>query len=287
MIDDLETILLGGPKEKPSSWSWATVTQASPLRVRLDGDAAALLVTPEVLQAGLTFTVGQRVWVQLNNRRVVVHAATTEAHVPGTATFDQLDSSALPSDYSAGIRVGNTGNDSGWPETYASVYVFHANNGARVVQMVVKSAASATAPTTINVRSSSSSNAWGPWQLIGGGDPNGDWADITTFGSGYSSQSSTYTIQYVRDGNWVHLRGLLAKSTNWAASTTYASVITIPNHFRIDETDMFVAATSVAGSVPGTWVIYPTGLVDLRTKSTQETGGYFSFANVHFKSTPS
>lgn len=54
------------------TWTWATVTQASPLRVRLDGDSAPLAVTPECLYPDPS--VGQRVWVQLTGRRVVIHA---------------------------------------------------------------------------------------------------------------------------------------------------------------------------------------------------------------------
>lgn len=46
-----------------SIWSWATVTDDSPLRVKLDGESAALDVTPDTLVASLA--VSDRVWVQL------------------------------------------------------------------------------------------------------------------------------------------------------------------------------------------------------------------------------
>jgi Microcystin-dependent protein len=46
-----------------SLWSWATVTDDSPLRVQLDGELAALDVTPDTLVAPLA--VDDRVWVQL------------------------------------------------------------------------------------------------------------------------------------------------------------------------------------------------------------------------------
>lgn len=51
------------PAPQVSVWSWATVTDDSPLRVQLDGEAAALDVTPDTLVAGLL--VGDRVWAQL------------------------------------------------------------------------------------------------------------------------------------------------------------------------------------------------------------------------------
>jgi hypothetical protein len=46
-----------------STWSWATVTDDSPLRVQLDGESAPLDVTPDTLVSGLA--VDDRVWVQL------------------------------------------------------------------------------------------------------------------------------------------------------------------------------------------------------------------------------
>jgi len=53
------------------TWTWATVASTDPLRVRLDGDDAPLLITPENLAGGLL--VGDRVWVQRYGRRLLVH----------------------------------------------------------------------------------------------------------------------------------------------------------------------------------------------------------------------
>jgi microcystin-dependent protein len=60
------------PEKKPESdrWTWATVTDSAPLRIRLDGESAALDITPENLVGNLA--VGQRVWVQVNGRRAIV-----------------------------------------------------------------------------------------------------------------------------------------------------------------------------------------------------------------------
>lgn len=51
------------PTTEISLWSWATVTDDSPLRVQLDSDDAALNITPDTLVAGLA--INDRVWVQL------------------------------------------------------------------------------------------------------------------------------------------------------------------------------------------------------------------------------
>lgn len=63
---------------EPDVSRWATVTQVSPLRIRLDGEPTALPITPDTLTPGLT--VNDRVWVALATngdpsvkaRRVVV-----------------------------------------------------------------------------------------------------------------------------------------------------------------------------------------------------------------------
>jgi len=52
------------------TWTWATVTQASPLRIRVDGDTAALDTTPETLVASLL--LAERVRVHLHNDGVIV-----------------------------------------------------------------------------------------------------------------------------------------------------------------------------------------------------------------------
>lgn len=61
-----------------SSWTWATVTAISPLRVKLDGDSAAIAVTP-ASTGGQIFTVGQRVWCQIYKGRVIVHGGGLDA----------------------------------------------------------------------------------------------------------------------------------------------------------------------------------------------------------------
>jgi hypothetical protein len=50
---------------------WATVTQASPLRVQVDGDTTPIPATPVTLAAPLA--VGDRVRCELENNRLIVH----------------------------------------------------------------------------------------------------------------------------------------------------------------------------------------------------------------------
>lgn len=61
--------------EPVSKFRWATVTQVSPLRIRLDGDTDELPVTPDSLVAPAALAVNVRVWVQLYGRRLIVLGA--------------------------------------------------------------------------------------------------------------------------------------------------------------------------------------------------------------------
>jgi hypothetical protein len=54
-----------------STFTWATVTALGPLRIRVDGDSAALVLTPESLVAALL--VGSRVRVEISDRRILIH----------------------------------------------------------------------------------------------------------------------------------------------------------------------------------------------------------------------
>lgn len=85
------------------TFGWATVTQTTPLRIRLDGDDEPLDVTPYWLFP-TEAQVGARVWVQMNGRSVIVHGPSegvdftpaiegvrTEAALANGATNTRLD----------------------------------------------------------------------------------------------------------------------------------------------------------------------------------------------------
>lgn len=59
------------PAPADTRYIWATVTQATPLRVRVDGDTAALAATPDDMSLSHR-PVGQRVYCMLQGRRLIV-----------------------------------------------------------------------------------------------------------------------------------------------------------------------------------------------------------------------
>ena len=71
-LDDLG-ILLPAPAPAPAlSTRWGTVTQLSPLRVKLDGDDTARPIPPASLTPVSDLTVNARVWTMLAGRQLVV-----------------------------------------------------------------------------------------------------------------------------------------------------------------------------------------------------------------------
>lgn len=94
-MNNLELLIPNAPNKGRDWWTWATVTQASPLRIRLDGDTDPLDMTPQSLTGALR--IGDRVWVQGNLRSVVVHekAGGSEFLIP-TGSVQMFASTTPP-----------------------------------------------------------------------------------------------------------------------------------------------------------------------------------------------
>lgn len=67
-------LLVPQKQVETNRYLWATVTSVSPLRVRLDGEDAALDITPDCLLKRVE--VNDRVWCQFHGRRLVILGAS-------------------------------------------------------------------------------------------------------------------------------------------------------------------------------------------------------------------
>jgi len=71
-------------------FTWATVTDTSPVRIRLDGETVPLDITPDCLIDEGWLDLGRRVWCQVYGRRVLIHGqvgkGAYEAPTPIDAT---------------------------------------------------------------------------------------------------------------------------------------------------------------------------------------------------------
>lgn len=67
---------------KRDNWLWATVTQLSPLRVRFDGEAAAVDATVDTLVDPVGLIVGSRVWVQIFGNSMVIVGVAGGVDIP-------------------------------------------------------------------------------------------------------------------------------------------------------------------------------------------------------------
>lgn len=95
-------MLIPQEPQAQDSWTWATVTQQIPLKIRLDGEVAALAGTPETMVQGLE--VGNRVWVQLYGRRAIIHGSTS-SDTGGGSSVVGIDSGWHYLDYAKEPRL--------------------------------------------------------------------------------------------------------------------------------------------------------------------------------------
>jgi len=112
------------------TWTWATVTQATPLRIKVDGDTSALDATTDNL-VGL-LAVDDRVRVHLHSDGIIVtgiQGGNDKAYV--VASHPESDQ---PDAYPAGITVSDT-SAGGWPSDLATV-VTNAVSLSRTSQVV-------------------------------------------------------------------------------------------------------------------------------------------------------
>lgn len=93
--DELDRVLLAGPRVQASAFRWATVTAASPLRVRLDGEAAALDLTPDSLTGPAA--VGDRVRVEITATGAVIVHGTVGAGVTDSSALSYVSGWGTPS----------------------------------------------------------------------------------------------------------------------------------------------------------------------------------------------
>ncbi|AXQ52885.1 minor tail protein [Microbacterium phage Neferthena] len=83
-----------------TSFKWATVTSASPLAIKLDGDTDPLAMVPDSLIPALLLAAGDRVRVELTMRKVVIHGKANGA--------GYMRSALLPKSYLYRNAVGTT-----------------------------------------------------------------------------------------------------------------------------------------------------------------------------------
>lgn len=103
---------------------WGVVTQASPLRVKLDGDVTHLPITPASLVGGLS--VGHRVLCLLAGRQLIVMGTPGGSGVPA-ATVVAVDDSVVPAGWL--LCDGTVYNIAEYPTLGAKLGNRHGGNG--------------------------------------------------------------------------------------------------------------------------------------------------------------
>jgi len=94
---------------------------------------------------------------------------------------------------------------------------------------------------------------------------------VPTYASGYTNQSG-FEVHFEKFGKIVVAEGLSIRTAgDWAASTAYASIYTIPAGYR-PKYEIIVPAGATTGQGAASFFIHTTGLVDLRVGPTAISG---------------
>lgn len=96
------------------NFRWATVAQADPVRVRFDGDIAAIDADVDRLVHLKELVVGRRVWVQLYERRVIILGVSSGSLYPPRPA-DIIGVSPLETTYTT---TGSSTSVSGLTKTF-------------------------------------------------------------------------------------------------------------------------------------------------------------------------
>lgn len=157
--------------EGAGTFRWATVTALSPLRVQLDGDTAALDVTPESLIKTSSLLVGNRVWVQFFRRRILVLGVTrTDLYVstvltPSTSGFVgalQTTTATTPVLHTTGPTLTFVAPPSGMVFAHSKAFAMaDAAGGSCGVWLSVRSGANTSgSQVSIHIVTSNYNTAW-------------------------------------------------------------------------------------------------------------------------------
>lgn len=99
---------------------WATVTATGPLRIKIDGDSAALPYTPDSLVDPFSLTVNDRVRTEVDSNRIVVHDRSGGSGVPA-ANIGWTASSTAPTGWL--ICDGSTVSRTTYARLFAAIGV--------------------------------------------------------------------------------------------------------------------------------------------------------------------
>ena len=234
----LDTVLpLPAPPE--DRYIWAVVTQASPLRIKIDGDRTALGITPDTLVSGLR--VDQRVYCQIINRRLVVLGASGGAYLPGGFYHPQvaITESTPPTDIPRGIWVTNVGATA-WSVGGAWQPVITVCAGGEASYQEIRGRGDnstwlAGVWRRGGVWNAGGAHTWGSWRFV----PDSAWVDAKTWSAatdltgtiadGVLPTRLQGTAQSVTDWNsaeWTGFyRGNSASNAPGSSSWYYAHVI--------------------------------------------------------------
>lgn len=210
--------LLPLPEPPDARYIWGTVTQTSPLRIKIDGDAAALPITPDDMGTSARL-VGQRVYCQIINRRLVVMGPSGPGGLLTLSTQD-LNTVQTPGDYRQPLSAQAT-QARNYPTNIAGLLEVFAD--ASLASMIWQRY-SGYGPYAGRVWQRGCYNGtWTAWSIVGFpvASTNLSWT------SNFATYSGSTGPVAMRDGYVVSVDGTATPASN-SVGTSISAIATLP-----------------------------------------------------------
>jgi len=237
------------------TWTWATVTQASPLRIKVDGDTSALDATTDNLVGSLA--VDDRVRVHLHSDGIIVTGV--QGGNEKVYVIDHPESDP-PGAYPEGITMSDT-SAGGWPFGLATV-VTNAVHVLRTSQVVYEKDGAERQWWRTGL-----GTTWTAWKevLTVGQLTEGDigWTGVT-YNSGFRDYHPVLPCEVRKLGGVIYVRGLVARDTNlFRGDTEYSNVATLPAWAK-PENSVYTGLGTDTSEAPASGVFADGGAVTVR-----------------------
>jgi len=282
------------------TWTWATVTAVSPLRIKVDGDTSALDATTDDLVGSLA--VDDRVRVHLHSDGIIVAgvqgggAPEATAATPNTLALRDGDGQLKAADGVAADDVATVGQlsvaaslpDAVDLDDYTTPGLWHQDSNARAATGTNYPAPYAGLLEVFNGTQSGTfvyqryttygtqiavyqrtfyGGTWYGWNLVGGNDTG--WVDITVR-AGFAANSTSERPQVRKKNGFILSKGLFA-NTGMAANGSY-TVGDLPSGFAPPVNVIGRTGTSSGGTTASLFFT-SGGSVIIRTSGT--LSGYY------------
>lgn len=217
------------------TFKWGTITGVNPIRVKLDGDSAALALIPDSING--EYLTGDRVRVELSKNRVIIHGTATPRPLATATnlTTENLNNINYPGTF-VQLQNGNATVARNYPAARAGYLESSGNRGSSTAGGGYQRYVDYQEPRRVWVRTKVS-GTWGDWVL------ESDASGPSSLRTGSNFKSTYWRMWFDTDTNKMMVGD---KSGGWRLFTGSATAAT-----KAWDTTQAVTGMAMAGRTEG------------------------------------